>query len=261
MRKNGVVVTIDGHGADELFGGYNFDFLHILYDTMFNLKNSLAVIDTYYESTLQDGIQFKQLPPKSLFLLNQFVRNAGKKILRYKNKNIDDSHQKWKSLNYFTQKLYISFHQTVLPTLLRNYDRYSMINGVEIRMPFMDHRLVSYVFSLPWTSKLRNGYTKAIVRDSMISLMPAEVVCRKTKVGFNSPMVDWFKGPMKTFFADTISSQAFKDSSIIDSVVVKEQVLKVMNDSDSSFIDAVEAWKAISPYFWQEGFLNKVKNL
>jgi asparagine synthase (glutamine-hydrolysing) len=260
MRKNGVVVTLDGHGGDELFGGYHFDYLHILHDTMFNLKNSLAVINTYYNANLVDGIQFRHLPPRGIFLLQQFVRNAGKKILRYKNKNVDDNHPKWRTLDYLTQKLYISFHQTTLPTLLRNYDRYSMINGVEIRMPFMDHRLVAYAFSLPWTSKIRNGYTKAIVRDALSEIMPVEVAYRKTKVGFNSPMVDWFKGPMKTFFLETVESQEFKNNLIVDPVTTKERIMKTINDPNASFADATAAWKMISPVFWFKGFLHKACN-
>lgn len=260
MRNNGVVVTIDGHGADELFGGYDFDYLQILYDSMFNLKKSLAVIDTYYNANLVDGLQFGTLPPKGIFLLEQFVRNAGKKILGYKNKNVDDNHQKWRKLDYFAQRLYSSFHQTTLPTLLRNYDRYSMINGVEIRMPFMDYRLVAYAFSLPWTSKIRNGYTKAIVRDALSEIMPAEVAYRKTKVGFNSPMLDWFKGPMKTFFLETIESQEFKNNPIVDPVTTKEKIIKTINDPNARFIDAQEAWKTISPFFWFKGFLHKACN-
>ena len=261
MRKNGVVVTIDGHGADELFGGYHFDYLRILYDNMFSLKNSLAVIDTYYDACLMDGIQFGNLPPKGLFLLEQFVRNAGKKILGYKKiKSTDDNHPKWSTLDYFTKILYVSFHQTTLPTLLRNYDRYSMINGVEIRMPFMDHRLVAYAFSLPWMSKIRNGYNKAIVRDALSEIMPVEVAYRKTKVGFNSPMVDWFKGPMKTFFLETVASQEFKNNPIVDPVTTKEKIMKTINDPNTRFIDAVEAWKMISPFFWFKGFLHKARN-
>ncbi len=260
MRKNGVVVTIDGHGGDELFGGYSFDYLHILCDHMFNLKNSMAVINTYYGANLVDGKQFGNLPPKAMFLLKQFVRNAGKRMLGNRNRNIDDTHPNWTTLDCLGQILYGSFHQTTLPTLLRNYDRYSMMNGVEIRMPFMDHRLVAYAFSLPWTSKIRDGYTKAIVRDALSKFMPAEVACRKTKVGFNSPMVDWFKGPMRTFFLETIESQEFKDNPVVDPNTTKRRIIKTINDPNTRFADAVEAWKVISPFFWFKGFLSKAQN-
>ena len=72
-----------------------------------------------------------------------------------------------KKLDPLSRNLYEIFHKTTLPTLLRNYDRYSMANGVEVRMPFMDHRLVTYTFSLPWTSKVGGTYTKRIMRDAL----------------------------------------------------------------------------------------------
>jgi len=264
MRKNGVVVTIDGHGSDELFGGYHFDYLRILDDNMFNLKNSLAIINTYYGSQdpyLNKNTQFGCLPPKGMFFLKEFVRNAAKKILGRKNRNIDDNHPNWRSLDYFAKVLYSSFHQTTLPTLLRNYDRYSMINGVEIRMPFMDHRLVSYAFSLPWTSKIRNGYTKAIVRDALSDIIPPYVAYRKTKIGFNAPLVDWFKGPMRTFLLETVESKEFNDNPIVDPVTTKEAIMKTIYDPSSKFKDAEETWKMISPFFWFKGFLDKAKDV
>ena len=52
--------------------------------------------------------------------------------------------------------LYQQFHSTILPTILRNFDKISMQHGIEIRMPFMDYRLVSYLFSLSETSKYKN---------------------------------------------------------------------------------------------------------
>lgn len=259
MKQGGVTVTLDGHGADELFGGYSFDYLHILHDEMFNYKNSRAVIDTYYGSQLSDGQQFGTLPTKSIFWLKQFGKNAAKHLLRYKNSHPDQDHPRFKAMDYFTQKLYISFHQTVLPTLLRNYDRYSMARGVEIRMPFMDHRLVSLAFSLPWQSKIRNGYTKSIVRDAVANLMPKDVTYRKTKIGFNAPMVDWFQGPMQPFFTQAITDESFFACNLINPHEVKEEVETVIQNPTANFFEAERAWKKISPYFWEKGFLSKIK--
>lgn len=260
MKKGGVTVTLDGHGADELFGGYSFDYLHILHDEMWNYKNSKLVIDTYYDSQLSDGTQFGTLPPKGIFWAKQFLRNATKHFIGYNNKHPDAAHPKFQAMDYFTQKLYISFHQTVLPTLLRNYDRYSMMNGVEIRMPFMDHRLVSFAFSLPWQSKIRGGYTKSIIRDAIADLIPHDVAYRKTKIGFNAPMVDWMKGPLRQFFTDALSDQEFANSKIVKQDLAQISIHKILNDPKASFSDAEAAWKYISPYFWEKGFLNRIKH-
>ena len=65
------------------------------------------------------------------------------------------------------RRLYRMFHSTVLPTILRNFDRLSMAHGVEVRMPFMDWRLVTYTMALPESSKSADGYTKAVARRAM----------------------------------------------------------------------------------------------
>ena len=65
------------------------------------------------------------------------------------------------------RRLYRMFHGTVLPTILRNFDRLSMAHGIEVRMPFMDWRLVTYTMALPDASKSSNGYTKMVARQAM----------------------------------------------------------------------------------------------
>ncbi len=258
-KDNGVTVTLDGHGADELFGGYGSDVLHLLHDTWLRPKESLSVIETFYSSNLQDGVQFRRLPPKALFYLQMWLKNGMKKAIGYENVSRDQSHPKWKEFTYFAQKLYIATHETVLPTLLRNYDRYSMASGVEIRMPFLDHRIVSFAFSLPWQSKIRGGYTKKIVRDAMAPFVPKEVAYRKSKIGFNSPVVDWAKGPMKDFFLDTINSLAFKNSAFVDQAKVRKLVENLVFDPKASFQTGTEAWVGLSPFLWEQAFYNKVK--
>ena len=71
-------------------------------------------------------------------------------------------HNVYQEMDAFNQILFEIFHCTILPTLLRNYDKYSMASGVEIRMPFMDWRLVTYSFSLPYSSKVGAGLSKRI---------------------------------------------------------------------------------------------------
>jgi asparagine synthase (glutamine-hydrolysing) len=173
---------------------------------------------------------------------------------------MDSNHQQWKRLGSLNQRLYSTTHETVLPTLLRNYDRYSMANGVEIRMPFMDHRIVTLAFSLPWTSKIRGGFAKAIVRDAMASYLPQQVAYRKTKIGFNSPIVDWMQGPLKGFMLDTISSQSFKECTLIDSADVANKIRSVINKKDAKFAEGERAWTMLTPYLWEQSVIRR-KNL
>ncbi len=256
IKAAGITVTLDGHGADELFGGYGFDYLNAMRDAgPFTGKNR-DVLDTYYSSIIPDSGQFSGLPPKALFSLRWHARDAAKRLLgRGKVASAESGHPRWKTMDHLNRILYVSSHETILPTLLRNYDRYSMAGGVEIRMPFMDHRLVAFAFALPWEAKIRNGFSKAIVRDAVADLMPASIAYRKAKVGFNSPIVDWMKGPLKPFFLDVLESAAFKSCALIDAPAVAEKVRTVIREPGVRFLEGEAAWTALTPYFWEQAFL------
>jgi asparagine synthase (glutamine-hydrolysing) len=257
VKAHGTTVTLDGHGADELFAGYNFDYLVALRDAGWNIKQAYEIVGTHYDGLPQDAKQFAKMPSRSRFIAEYHARRIARKFLRPNNIHVsrDAHHPKWCSLDHLNKQLYISTHETVLPTLLRNYDRYSMANGVEIRMPFMDHRIVTLAFSLPWTAKVRGGFSKAIVRDAMAPYMPQEVTYRKTKIGFNSPIVDWMKGPLKSYFLDTISSQSFRDSTLIDPQEVERAVRYVIDFPEAKFYDGERAWTLLTPYLWEHAVL------
>jgi asparagine synthase (glutamine-hydrolysing) len=256
MRSHGIKVTIDGHGADELFGGYSFDYLHALVDAGLNLKTASMILDTFYDAYLKDSTQF-QLPPKWLYWLKWHSMRAAKKILQPSISQRERSHPRWKKFDNLNRILYASTHENVLPTILRNYDRYSMANGVEIRMPFMDHRIVSFAFSIKWTSKIRNGLSKSVVRDAMSPYMPREIAYRKSKVGFNSPIVDWMKGPLKTYFLDIINSSSFKNCELINSSTVANKVRDVIDNPHASFTMGEQAWIHMIPYLWEQAVIKR----
>ena len=154
--------------------------------------------------------------------------------------------------------LYASSHETILPTLLRNYDRYSMANSVEIRMPFMDYRIVCFALSLPWKSKLHGGYSKSVIRDAMAPYMPQDIAYRRTKIGFNTPIVEWMQGPLKEYFTDIISSASFKSCGLINARSVSDKITKVINGKNVSFAMGEEAFSSLYPYLWEENVLKRL---
>jgi len=257
MRAQGITVTLDGHGADECFGGYDFDYLSALRDAGLNLRQIRMILSTRYASFPKDSSQFP-LPSPFLFWIQWHLARIAKNLLNpgaFLSKNIQ--HPNWKRLDHLTRRLYLSAHHTILPTILRNYDRYSMANGVEIRMPFMDYRIVTYAFSLPWTSKIRDGYSKSIIRDAMASFLPPAVAYRKSKIGFNSPIVDWMKGALREFFMDAVHAKSFKECSLINPKEVHQKVRQVIDDPDATFQDAQSAWTMLSPYLWECAMLSE----
>ncbi len=66
-----------------------------------------------------------------------------------------------------------------MQTLLDRMDRTSMYSGLEARVPFADHRIIEYVFNVPWEMKYQNGVEKALLRDACKDLLPEELLHRK----------------------------------------------------------------------------------
>jgi asparagine synthase (glutamine-hydrolysing) len=99
-----------------------------------------------------------------------------------------------------------------------------MAHGVECRAPFMDYRLVVYLFSLPSEIKLGNMFNKRILRDAMTGLLPETVRLRSDKKGFQ-PSDKWLGDSLEEFILDHMSSSEFLQSDIYDGVAVRKAYL------------------------------------
>ena len=189
-------------------------------------------------------------------------KKLAKKLLGRKMPSMITDHPNFKKLDNHAQYLFAMFHENILPTLLRNYDRYAMINGVEIRMPFMDHRIVSFVNSLPYSSKIGNGYTKRIVRDALDPYLPKEVTWRNSKVGFSSPIVDWMQNDLKDWFMDQTHSTDFLQSELLDNPTdLRDRITAIASKENSSFSQAQKCWSEFSPFIWDKAVLKRNNNL
>jgi asparagine synthase (glutamine-hydrolysing) len=92
--------------------------------------------------------------------------------------------------------------QLSFPPLLRYEERNSMAFSIEARVPFMDYKLVEFLHSIPSDYLIRNGFTKAILRDSLLDTLPEEIRLRKSKLGFETPESKWLQGPLKKYFKE-----------------------------------------------------------
>jgi len=234
IASRGIKVTLDGHGADELFGGYQFDALEAVSNSSTNEElQNVYEIYCNMSGSISRRVSFDEFR-------KMISKNSHKTI-------------KYQGFDRLNDCLYQETHEKVLPTLLRCYDHYSMSNSVEIRMPFMDYRIVSFAFSIPWTSKLRDGFGKKIVRDMASPYMSEKIMYRKDKVGFNSPMTEWLnEARMKEFICDIICSRDFRECDIVDSLEANIMMNNFYSRNDNLFADGSVIWEKVMPYIWKK---------
>jgi asparagine synthase (glutamine-hydrolysing) len=218
LSRQKVLVSVDGHGADELMGAY----LQEGQSGVFRLRNVLAGLSSNSPLARRTADLLRALMIKRQG--NYFLRGGVRDIPSEFSLVGDDDvlPREWGSLN---RRLYRMFHSTVLPTILRNFDRLSMAHGIEVRMPFMDWRLVTYTMALPEQSKLCDGYTKIIARRAMANQMPESIRMGRRKVGFNSPMPEWLNGPLSGWTAALLDQNVPAFAEIVDEAGLRKRVV------------------------------------
>lgn len=255
MRAEGIRVSMDGHGVDEMLYGYR-DMVYSLYNdalwygSLEDAKRYQDVLLQMYFPTDQQVALTKfnaQLSEKQL--RDKRVFSKVKRVLKTKRENekefqaptmssLSDKPYDFSKLPIGERMVYNEFFLHTLPALLRNFDRAGMMNGIEIRMPFMDWRVVSFVFSLPERSKIGNGFTKVILREAMKGKMSEEIRTRTYKVGIASPIDNWMNDSLKAWVMDTIEDSTLKKMMFEhkDKMIGKSDVRKVWKELNKQLI-------------------------
>lgn len=204
-KQTDTKVLLDGQGADEILAGYPRYFKWYWQELFrkgklsgrkelaaaralgvtepFTWKNKIAAWFPSFATIVME----RQYLLKSLAhpgLTREFVREQSREAY-------------YTPPDHFTLNGVLHFNCFVhgLRELLRFADRNSMAHGREVRLPFLSHTLVEFLFSLPGHFKIRKGRTKWLLRQSMRDLLPAPIVWRTDKVGFEPPQQEWMRQP------------------------------------------------------------------
>jgi len=228
-HSNGVKVLLSGQGSDELTAGYRHAsyryFADLIRQMQFGkLKSELpAYLRKNHAAAASIGkiLLSTLLPESALYKLefsfyrfepfnDSFTKQAQKQAGEHILANITDL-----KASRLANFLYNMMHNTSIQTLLHFEDRLSMGHSVESRVPFLDHRLVDFVFSLPSQYKIKPPWTKLIHRQAMKDLIPPKIYHRKDKGIFSSPFYEvWMKGEMRGFLQDILASASFRQRGI-----------------------------------------------
>lgn len=209
-KQHGVTVLLDGQGADEIFAGYH-GYYHTFFRTM--EKQDKEQYKKEYQAYLQVH-QHNDINPKQKKNLDYTIRKIFpgqitniKQTLAFINQLKNNSFNK-DFFSVYSKKLFKSvgggnnLNQTLanstmggdLQMLLRYADRNSMANSIEVRLPFLSHELIDFLFTLPAEMKIHNGWTKYLMRETFKNILPEAIAWRVDKIGYEPPQKKWMEG-------------------------------------------------------------------
>jgi len=192
-REAGVVVMLDGQGADELFGGYpgiegwalrSLGPSAVLGALRTDRKLAGSIAYAYAGGRAPRSIARVERRRRASPYLDPALAEIGTDYV--------DRMPDWASGSPLRRELLTQAFRSSLPQLCRYADRDSMAFGVEVRLPFLDPRVAEFALSLPPHLVWRGGVTKRVLRDALRGLVPDEVLDRQEKVGYETPQARWF---------------------------------------------------------------------
>lgn len=244
-------VLLDGQGADETLGGYSLFTGFYLIDLIKKFKLISFIKNIQFIKENRSVRPINELSRAAFYylpnILQKTIRNKsriGSKFISAEFLNeYKDEPTPYKSMpNYLDMSIEIIKYG--LHELLRYEDRNSMAFSIESRVPFLDHRLVEFSLALDNELKLKNGWTKFILRKAIDKNLPKQITWRKDKKGFVTPQNIW-KKELQPNLLDFLTNSKSVDFINMD------YLLKSVNNNISSKNHLSEFWKIISVIKWK----------
>lgn len=242
-KQQGVKVLLDGQGADEMLAGYH-KYYKWYWQELFNKRKliSSGEINAAHKNGVNEKFGTRNIIAAlfpdfaSVVLEKQYLLNA----LRQEDLTKEFVQHQSKEAYYTTPvhfnlngALYFNMMQHGLEELLRYADRNSMAHGREVRLPFLSHELVEFIFSLPANFKIRKGWTKWLLRKTMEKSLPSEITWRQDKVGFEPPQQQWMQDEkLKEMIFD--AKKKLADEKILKPESVNNKIIpKAAHEADN----------------------------
>ena len=271
LTKASATVALSGEGADELFGGYLMQRASLLAGTARRLpppllRAMLAIAQRWPVSNDKIGFEYR---------LKRFLEGSRMHAARahvYWSGTFDDRERRAlvqstlpPALDSVLRELaslhelrtagghlrdYLWFDQKYfLPdNILTKVDHTSMAHAVEVRPPFLDHRIVEFASSLPASMKIQGSRQKVILRNLMRGKLSPAILNRK-KIGFDIPTHDWFRGPLRPMLEEAV---AFASAEHGDFFQLSKIEADVRAHLDRRANLGYHLWGLMTLFFWMK---------
>ncbi len=244
-------VAISGDGADELFGSY---FLHRAAANITALEDHdeaglarVPAAEAAFARThrgaphaeLADA--FAVFPEHELRALAPGLDASPRAALAARERELTTENPIDRALEFDCRNLLVD-------QILNYSDTLSMAHSLEVRTPFLDHRLVDYMFSVPARLKMRPGETKRLLKLVAQRYLPAELIARP-KEGFVEPAVYWIAGPLRKLCHSYLLAEKFNRLGLLDTAYVHALVARHARDQD--FTTGKKIWNLLVYAVWE----------
>ena len=242
-KEQNVKVLLDGQGADEILAGYYkyykwywqelfrkrklkkskeiFQAIEIGINEPFDYRNMIAAYFPAFASIVMER-QYLLRALKQEDLTREFVQHQSKEAYYTPPEHFD-----------LNGVLYFNTMTHGLEELLRYADRNSMAHSREIRLPFLSHELVEFVFSLPSHFKIRNGWTKWLLRETVKEKLPDSSAWRRDKVGFEPPQKLWLEQPAMQEAIQEAKRKLVNEKVLKKEILNKKVIALAAHDTDN----------------------------
>jgi asparagine synthase (glutamine-hydrolysing) len=262
-RAHGIKVVLNGHGSDEALGGYSRFVPPFLAQLLLSAR-PITFVKNYRLFRQNMPMTNRQIAERFIAGLGQRVgrdsatkrisaADAGEEGIRcvpYSRRAEDITG--FDRLTPLGSDLWEVFATRTLPKWLRMEDRMSMAHSIESRLPFLDYRLVEMAFNLPDDMKLRNGYTKFVLREAMKGRLPTSIVEDRRKRRFSSPYGPWLRQDWRPLLEDSLGSKC-RLQSHMDTVSLRTRLDQFLGGNGRA-LDEETIWRALSTELFLDTF-------
>ena len=279
--KSKVKVLLSGQGSDEIFAGYPWHLamkLSLFYSRMSKILPN-RLLENLIDRHLKVSAGHRSIG--TLRRLKKFMKSAslpdydryigfcsyadpgdiaglfsGAARERMNGSTFDDIHKSFlfesENTDIMNQVLYLDFH-TFLPSLNLAYtDKTSMAHSIEVRVPFLDNRMVDFVSKLPSDLKLHRTNRKHILKKALEPLLPKEFIYRK-KQGFGAPIRTWVNRDLKDMIGDLLSPKRVKERGLFS----YDQIARLISDNSNGIRDYnYLIYSLLNFELWAETFMD-----